>query len=343
VYGAARRPPADDFALLASNENPFDPLPSVLEVVRESSHRLNRYPEMTSVGVREALAERLAVSPDRVVVGAGSVGVLQQLLLAFAGVGEGVVFPWRSFEAYPILIGSVGATGVAVPLASNDDHDLDAMAAAIGDRTRMVLLCLPNNPTGTLPSAHAIREFIDRVPDDVLVVIDEAYVEFVGVEQRIDSIDVLRDHANVCVIRTFSKAYGLAGLRIGYAIASADVAGALRRVYLPFAVSALAQRAACASLAAESELQLRVDAVVRERARVTAAARAAGWRVPDSHANFIWLRSEDDVRRVLMDSLDEAGVLARAYPSDGVRVSIGTEHDNDRVVTALRRAAEHLP
>jgi histidinol-phosphate aminotransferase len=211
------------------------------------------------------------------------------------------------------------------------------MAAAVTDRTRVVLLCSPNNPTGVPLESVAVEAFLDRVPSSVLVVIDEAYVEYADAAGSVDSLALLRRHANVCVLRTFSKAYGLAGLRVGYAVAAAEVADGLRRSGMPFAVSALAQRAAIASLDADAaaEMRIRVAEVVAERTRVAAALRDLGWAVPDSSANFVWLRMPDPARVAVVDVLAANHILVRGYPGDGVRISLADRASNDRVLAVL--------
>jgi histidinol-phosphate aminotransferase len=213
------------------------------------------------------------------------VGVLGQIVTATAGPGDEVVHAWRSFEAYPIVVRLAGAHGAAVPLAPDGRHDLPAMAAAVTERTRLVLVCSPNNPTGPVVHADELDRLLEAVPPDVLVLIDEAYVEFVRDPKAPDALALQRARPNVVVLRTFSKAYGLAGLRVGYAVAHPAVAAALRKTALPFGVSSVAQDAAVASLAASQQLAERVAALVAERARVLDALGRQGWQLPDSHAN----------------------------------------------------------
>lgn len=314
---------------LSSNENPYPPLPSVLETVRASAATFNRYPDMFATSLTAAIADRLDVPPAHVATGTGSVGVLQQVVQSTAAGGDEVVYAWRSFEAYPIVVQISGATSVRVPLRADEHHDLDAMAAAVNDRTRLVLVCTPNNPTGTAVRRAELEAFLDRIPPDVLVVIDEAYREFVRDEEVPDALEVYRDRPNVAVLRTFSKAYGLAGLRVGFAVAHEPVAEALRKTAVPFGVSGLAQVAAAASLAAEDELLERVDALVVERSRVTAALREQGWAdVPDSEANFVWLRLGEDTERFAA-ACEQAGVVVRPFAGEGARVTIGERAAND--------------
>ncbi|MGO4585877.1 histidinol-phosphate transaminase [Arthrobacter sp. 2RAF6] len=334
-YVAGRRASTALAAALASNESHEAPLPSVLRVVREASDRINRYPDMAAAELREHIAAFLHVLPDEVVIGPGSVGVLQQLLAATCGPDDEVVFAWRSFEAYPILVSLSGATPVPVPLGADEGHDLDAMLSGITDRTKAVIVCTPNNPTGVAIDHNTLERFIAAVPPHVLVIVDEAYVEYVDAADSADTTRFFRAHANVCVLRTFSKAYGLAGLRVGFAIAHSSLAEGLRRVALPFGVSALAQQAAAASLDAATEIQQRVDAVTAERRRVLQILRESGWETPDSEANFIWLRTDERLRLNLLEAFDRADVLVRSYADDGVRITLADTATNDRVLAVL--------
>jgi histidinol-phosphate aminotransferase len=314
---------------LSSNENPYPPLPSVLEAVREAATSFNRYPDMFATGLTAAIAERFDVPASHVATGTGSVGVLQQVVQSTAAEGDEVVYAWRSFEAYPIVVQISGARSVTVPLRPDEHHDLDAMADAITDRTRLVLVCSPNNPTGTAVRRAELERFLDRVPADVLVVIDEAYREFVRDPEVPDALDVYRDRPNVAVLRTFSKAYGLAGLRVGFAVAHEPVADALRKTAVPFGVSGLAQVAATASLRAEGELLERVEALVAERARVQDALREQGWsRVPASEANFVWLRLGERTEEFAA-ACEQAGVVVRPFAGEGARVTVGEPEAND--------------
>ncbi len=321
---------------LSSNENPYPPLPSVLDAVSRECGRFNRYPDLFATGLVTALAERFAVPPAHLATGTGSVGVLQQLIQATAGPGDEVVYAWRSFEAYPIVVQISGATSVTVPLTFEERHDLDAMADAITDRTRLVLVCSPNNPTGTAVRRAELEAFLDRVPDDVLVVIDEAYREFVRDPDVPDALDVYRDRPNVAVLRTFSKAYGLAGLRVGFAVAHEPVAAALRKTAVPFGVSGVAQIAAVASLGAEDELLERVEGLVKERSRVYDALRGQGWAVPVSEANFVWLRLSDRTQEFAA-ACESAGVVVRPFGAEGARVSVGEPAANDIVLDVASR------
>jgi histidinol-phosphate aminotransferase len=313
---------------ISSNENPYPPLASVREVIEREAGSVNRYPDMFATGLVAAIAERFAVPAEHVATGTGSVGVLQQVVQSTCGDGDEVIYAWRSFEAYPIVVQISGARSVPVPLGRGAHHDLDAMAAAITDRTRLVLVCTPNNPTGPVVRQAELDRFLDRVPEDVLVVVDEAYREFVRDPDAADGIATYRERPNVCVLRTFSKAYGLAGLRVGFAVAHPPVAEALRKTAVPFGVSTLAQSAAIASLAAEGELLERVEALVAERARVSAALREQGWDLPDSQANFVWLALGEDTD-AFAAACEDAGVIVRPFAGDGVRVTIGEPEAGD--------------
>ena len=312
---------------LSSNESPYGPLPSVLGVLAEASGEIHRYPDTTAAALTGALAERFAVPAAHVAVGCGSVGVLKQIMEAVSDPGDEVVYAWRSFEAYPGLADLAHATSVPVPLR-DETHDLAALASAITPRTRLILVCNPNNPTGTVVREPELTEFIDQVPGDCLVVLDEAYREYIRDPRVPDGIDLYRDRPNVAVLRTFSKAYGLAGLRVGFLIGHEPVAEAVRKTMLTFTVSSVAQAAAIASLNAEEELLERVESVVKERDRVSGALREDGWAVPESEANFVWLRLGARTTEFSL-ACDAAGIAVRPYAGEGARVSIGTPAAND--------------
>ena len=326
---------------LASNENSYGPLPHVLARIAEAAAGINRYPDTNSQALSAALAAKFGVAAEQVVVGVGSVSLCQQLVLATAGPGDEVLFGWRSFEAYPIITTIAGAQATMVGL-SDQTYDLAAMAAAITDRTRLIFVCNPNNPTGTVVEGPALTAFLDRVPSDTLVVLDEAYREFVTDPAVLDGLTLLERYPNIIVLRTFSKAYGLAGLRVGYGVAADPaVAGAVRQTQTAFAVTHIAQEAALASLepAAEKELAGRVADLVAERDRVTAALRAAGYAPPDSQANFVWLANGPAAEGGI-DALafaagcEERGLIVRAFADSGVRVTVGNPAENDAFLAA---------
>jgi histidinol-phosphate aminotransferase len=323
---------------LSSNESPFGPLPSVVEVIAEAGSRVNRYPDNGADALIGALAERFGVPAGHVAVGCGSVGVLKQLMEAVSDPGSEVLYAWRSFEAYPPLADLAHATSVRVSL-DKETHDLVAMANAITPRTRLILVCNPNNPTGTVVREQELTDFLDQVPADCLVVLDEAYREYIRDPGVPDGIDLYRDRPNVAVLRTFSKAYGLAGLRVGFLIGHEAVAEAVRKTMLPFTVSSVAQAAAIASLNAENELLERVESVVKERDRVSATLRTDGWTVPETEANFVWLRLGDHTT-AFAGACEAAAISVRPFAGEGARISIGTSAANDAFL-AMASAFPH--
>jgi histidinol-phosphate aminotransferase len=323
---------------LSSNENPYPPLPGVLEAIAAASREIHRYPDMYATELTEAIAEMHGVTASAVVAGNGSVAVLAHVLAAVCESGDEVIFPWRSFEAYPILTAIAGASAVKVPLTADGRHDLAAMLAAITDRTRAIALCTPNNPTGPALRAAEARAFLAQVPPSVLVMVDEAYIEFVRDPDAADGPTLLMDYPNVVVLRTFSKAYGLAGLRVGYALAVPRLAAGIRAASTPFGVSGVAQVAAVASLAAREELFDRVQTIAAERDRVTAALADLGREVPDAQGNFVWLALGDRTLE-LAQRAQARGVLVRPFVGEGVRVSIGEPEANDAFLRVVREWA----
>lgn len=320
---------------LSSNENPFPPLPGVEAAIADAAGAINEYPDFGNARLLQALANRLGVDADAITVGTGSVAVLAQMLTAMAGTGDEVVMPWRSFEAYPILVQLTGAIQVRVPLRADHTHDIDAMLAAVTDRTKLVLVCTPNNPTGTVVKRAELLHLLDGVPADVLVVVDEAYVEFVRDADAPDALDLALSRPNVVVLRTFSKAYGLAGARVGYGVGSTQLINELRKAQLPFGVTAMAEQAAVAALGSERELLRRVDVLVAERDRVQQLLASLPYEVPESQGNFVWLPLGDRAS-AFAHACEEGGVVVRPFDGDGVRVTIGETAANDRWLAALR-------
>lgn len=302
--------------------------------------QINLYADHRATELREVLAQLLAVDVEQVTVGAGSAGILQQLLLAYCDCGDEVAMCWPSFEAYPVFAMLVEAEQIRVPLR-DETFDLPALAAALTSRTKVVFITNPNNPTGTIVSTDEIQAFLAAAPRDCLVVLDEAYAEFVTDERVTDSTQLLADHDNLVVTRTFSKAHGLAGLRVGYAIGHRDVIAMIDRTLVPFAVNGLAQRAAIASVAAHDEMEERVAGVVAERSRVADALRTEGWSVPDPQGNFVWL-PVTGAAAMLGTELERAGVVTRAFPDIGIRVTVSDRAANDRFLAALGRASTVL-
>jgi histidinol-phosphate aminotransferase len=315
--------------VLASNESPYGLLPSVAAVLAEHANGVSRYPDMGATRLLDALAVHHGVDSSRIAVGAGSVEVVGQIAAAAVDAGDEVVFGWRAFEAYPIITAVAGGTAVRVPLDNRHVHDVDAMVAAVTDRTRLAILCNPNNPTSTAVGRDELLRLADGVPSDVVLVIDEAYREYVDPVAVPDALELLGDRPNVVVTRTFSKAYALAGLRVGYAIAAPDVAAAIRKCQVPFSVSALAQEAAIAALGDVDEVRRRAALTVAERTRVAAALRGAGYDVPGSQANFVWMPLGERSAEFAAECA-AAGILVRPFAGEGVRVTIGLDTENDR-------------
>lgn len=315
---------------LASNETTFPPLPSVAKAIAEAAEVVNRYPDNAAIELRTAIAEFHGVALENVAAGCGSVAICQELVqITCLAPTDEVLFAWRSFEAYPIVTRVAGAKAVQVPLDSEFTHDLDALAAAVTPNTRVVFVCNPNNPTGTALGQAELARFLDLVPSDVLVVIDEAYYEYLRLPDQPNGVELGRTRPNVLVLRTFSKAYGLAGLRVGYAVGDPAVITALMKVHIPFSVNRLAQAAAIASLEARHELLERTNAVVAERNRMRDALLAVGYRVPSSESNFIWLPLGEQ-SAAYGEASAAAGVLIRPYGADGVRITAGDSHENDQ-------------
>ncbi|MCW2640643.1 MAG: histidinol-phosphate aminotransferase [Dactylosporangium sp.] len=322
---------------LASNEVPYGPLPGVVEAIADAATGVHRYPDMGVVALRETLAERYGVDPDRIATGCGSVALAEHLARVTCLPGDEMLYSWRSFEAYPIIAATTAAASLRVPNTAEHAHDLPAMAAAITDKTRLVLVCNPNNPTGTAVRGAELDAFLDAVPENVLVVLDEAYREFVTDASVPDGLAVAGDRPNVVVLRTLSKAWGLAGLRIGFLVAAPEVAAAVRKVVTPFSTSSAAQAAALAALRASDEMQRRADQVVAERERLLPALRKLCAEVPESQANFVWLPLGDRSLEFAA-ACERAGVIVRPFAGDGVRVTIGTPEENDQFLSAAEAA-----
>ena len=326
---------------LASNEVPFPMLAQVSAAITaalddsDPAAGIHRYPDNGATALVAELATELRVDQDRVVTGCGSVALCQQLIQAVAGPGDEIIFGWRSFEAYPIVTGIVGAVPVRVPVTGQHRLDLPAMAAAVTPATRLMFVCTPNNPTGTAVTRAELETLLDAVPDRVLVVVDEAYREFDTGPDSPDGVEIAGRRSNVVALRTLSKAYGLAGLRVGYAVGDPQTVVALRKVAIPFAVTSLAQTAAVAALQARPELEPRWAQVIAERGRVSAILRDADFEVPESQGNFVWLplglRSAE-----FADHCERHGVIVRAFADEhgGVRITIGRPAENDTFLAA---------
>ncbi|MEV6347154.1 histidinol-phosphate transaminase [Actinoplanes sp. NPDC051851] len=316
---------------LSANESPHEPLPGISRAITEAAGAVNRYPDPGCHRLTRALARARGVDPGAVLVGAGSVALLQALFHAIAEPGAEVVHGWPSFELYPSLAALAGVASVPVPLRDGA-FDLPAIGGRISTRTRMVLLCSPNNPTGGVISADALRGFLARVPPRCLVVLDEAYHEYVRDPAACNGVEFV-SRPQLVVLRTFSKAYGLAGLRVGYLLGAPGVVSLLRKALTVYEVSAVAQAAAVAALSLQDELLERVAQTVGERRRTRDGLLAAGYSVPDSQANFLWLplsrRAAD-----FGEWCRSRSIAVRVFPGEGVRVTIGRPHDNDALLSA---------
>ncbi|AYG05325.1 aminotransferase class I/II-fold pyridoxal phosphate-dependent enzyme [Gryllotalpicola protaetiae] len=329
AYSQGRSPSPDGFKL-SSNENPYPALPGVLEAA--AAHvEINRYPDGAAVALRTRLADRYGVEFSEVIVGAGSSSLLQQLFLAAAGRGDEIVYAWRSFEAYPGFVTITGATSAHVPLTDALEHDLPALAAAVTERTRVVVVCSPNNPTGPAVSADAFEAFMRAVPAEVLVVLDEAYQEFVTDPLAVDGEKLIGEYPNLVITRTFSKAYGLAGLRVGYAIGPARLLAAARATAIPFAVTELGFAAALASLDRKPLLDERVAEIVVRRDRLRGELIEQGWAVPSAQGNFVWLPTGEHTTAAA-DAFFDADIAVRPFADEGIRISIGEEESIERIL-----------
>jgi histidinol-phosphate aminotransferase len=292
--------------------------------------QVNRYPEFLPEQLPRIIGERVGVGPDRVVVGPGATGVAMQVMQAFIGPDEEMVFGTPTFDGYPIMARIAGVRTSTVALDGLGRQDLWAMVRAIGPRTRVVVVCRPHNPTGTLISAGELRAFLSAVPRRVVVVLDEAYVEFLHPADTVDVLALQRRYPNVIVLRTFSKAFGLAGLRVGYGIAVPELARRVRHRQIPFAMNAAAVAAVRASYAAEGELRERVAAINTEREQLAATLRRVGVAVPESHANFLYLDGP-----AIAPALRRAGIVAKSYPNGSARIAVGDPDAGRAVVAAL--------
>ncbi|WP_150308062.1 aminotransferase class I/II-fold pyridoxal phosphate-dependent enzyme [Planctomonas psychrotolerans] len=320
----------------SSNESAFPPPPAVVDAATAAIAAGNRYPAIHATDLLAALSAFTGRDSAEIATADGSLSLLQHLLGAFVRPDSSVVYAWRSYEAYPIAIALAGGRGRPVPLTAAHEHDLDAMADAVDDTTTAVILCNPNNPTGTAFGRRELERFLDAVPTSTLVIYDEAYRDFVD-PARIDpfeATDLLAAHPNLVVLRTFSKVYSLAGLRVGYLVADEAVAGAVRRVLPPFPLSAVAVAAAIAALG-EDDFRVRVArAVLRERDLVTTALSNGGYDVVPSSGNFVWLPI-GDAAVPLQHALRECGIAIRAFPGEGARISVGEAGLADALAEAL--------
>lgn len=326
---------------LSSNENPFDPIPAVVAAIAASS-AVNRYPDASGLELRARLAERFGVRVEEVHLGAGSVSILAQLIQAAAGAGDEVIYSWRSFEAYPLLVTVAGATSVQVPNSADHRHDLPAMLLAITARTRVIIVCSPNNPTGAAVTVIEFAEFMAAVPNNILVILDEAYIEFVTDASVVNGMQVIARYPNLVTTRTFSKAYGLAGLRIGYAVGRQYILDAARATAIPLSVTEISQRAAVVSLDYDELLLERVHSLALLRDQVWDSLVGQGWSVPRPHGNFVWLPTGPATGAAL-EVFSAAGIVVRDLGSDGIRVTIAETQSVDKLLSAAAEVVGTLP
>ncbi|MCY4175878.1 MAG: histidinol-phosphate transaminase [Acidimicrobiaceae bacterium] len=325
---------------LTSNENPYPPPSVVVEAAARACRTSNLYCDHSATELRETLAQRLGLAADQVTVGAGSAALLYQLAKALVDPGDEVISPWISFEAYPIAVRLMAGALVRVPLDGDHAFDLEAVAEAVTPRTKLVLLANPNNPTGTALPCSALARLVENIPGDVIVLIDEAYREFADPVLGDPVADLLPRFDNVAVARTFSKAYGLAGLRVGYMMAHRRVVAATDKCAVPFSVSGAAQAAALAALSddAAEELDGQVAAIKAERSRLASNLAADGWDIPEPQGNFVWLALGERSSEVCL-GLERRGVVVRPFPGAGIRVTVGAPAQNDRFLAALSEVA----
>jgi histidinol-phosphate aminotransferase len=332
----------EEIALLASNESPDPPIPEVVDAIQASLATVNRYPDPTNAELRARLADRYGVPASRIAIGNGSCDILLAAGQALLEPGAEVVFAWPSFSVYPHLAAASEATQITVPLDADDRHDLDAMAAEVTAATRLVIVCNPNNPTSTAVSLERVAAFLDAVPRHVCVIVDEAYCEFSLLEDPDASLALLGRHPNLVLLRTFSKVYGLCGLRVGFALCGAeDFPTAVNQVRQPFFCNAAAQAGALEALRHQDEVARRVERAVAGRLQLTDGLSEMGLRVADSQANFVWVHLPEDVdEREVIKGLTKLGVLVRAGAALGrenaLRITCGTEQENERFLSALR-------
>lgn len=335
-YVPGKKSSDPDVIKLASNEVPFPALPQVQAVIAAAAGGLNRYPDMSAAALVAAIAQFHEWPDTGIAVGNGSTALIEKIIEAVVIPGGEVVIPWRSFEAYPIAIQEAGGVAVHVPLQRNGAHDLRAMRQAITGNTRLVMVCSPNNPTGNALTHTELSAFLNDIPASIPVVLDEAYIDFVAMDDPVDSMDLLREHANLIVLRTFSKAYGLAGLRCGYALTCAPMAAGIRAIATPFGVSVLAQAAACAALRSQHLVRAQVQTITEERQKLLAALAAQGWEVPESQANFVWFAFGNRSAR-FEELCAEAKITVRRFGEEGVRVSIAEPEGSLRLLKALEQ------
>jgi histidinol-phosphate aminotransferase len=332
----AALPDAVDPFALSLNENPFPPLPAVRSALIRSVGAANRYPEFLPERLRHLIAAHIGMPAERVVLGAGATGVVLQALQALTAPGDTMVMASPTFDGYPIVAQMARLRPSLVPLDERGHNDLDALADAAA-QARVVVVCRPHNPTGTIEPTAAVLRFLRRVPRDTVVLLDEAYIEFTAAEHRFDLAALVARFPNVVVVRTFSKAYGLAGLRIGYAVASAELAGMLWSQQLPFGIAITSLLAVAASYAAEDELLRRIRLITAERRKLRMRLSALGIHTTDAHANFMYLPSRRQCRP-WREVFGDSGPRVRYYADGGARITVGSRASTTAVLSALGKA-----
>jgi histidinol-phosphate aminotransferase len=330
---------AGDIAQLASNESPFEPHPEVVEAIRAAATAMHRYPDPDATLLRRRIAERYETEPGRIALGNGSCEILLAAAEALCEPGAEIVYAWPSFSMYPYLPALTGAREIRVALAEGDVHDLDAMRTEVTAATQIVLVCNPNNPTGTHLPAAEIGEFCEGIPDHVTIVLDEAYVEFQTNDDPDATLDLLADFPNLVILRTFSKVYGLAGLRVGFAIGSAKFRAAIDAVRQPFSVNALAQAAAVEAIRHQDDVERRVERTLVERVRVEAGLHEIGLETAETQTNFSWIDLGGADEAEIVAGLAENSIAVRPGAALGgpghIRVSYGRPEEDDRFLAAI--------
>lgn len=320
---------------LASNENPLPPVASVQEAIVQAAAGINRYPDHRAVALRERLAQWLEVGIDQVLLGCGSSGLLQQLIHTYVDPGDEVVYPWRSFEVYPVFTQLANGVGIQVPLTDTYEFDLGAIVKAVSERTKLVILATPNNPTGTAVTTDSLAEMMSSISEDTIVILDEAYREFADPALGDSVRDLVPRFSNILVTRTFSKAHGLAAIRVGYGIGHPEVVSSVDKTLLPFSVNGLAQAAAFAAMDAHDEIALQVQEIIEERDRVQVELADIGLMIPRPQGNFLYLPLGERSDEIYL-KLEQYGVVTRPFSGEGIRVTIGTKIQNDRFLESFR-------
>jgi histidinol-phosphate aminotransferase len=338
---ARARAETADAVKLASNESPFPPHPDVVEAIARAAAEVNRYPDPEARELRREIANRHDTDPARIAVSNGSCEILLAAALALCEPGDEILYAWPSFSMYPYLPALTGAREIRVPLGEGDALDLDAMATEVTAATQLLIVCNPNNPTATHHPVGEIGAFLEKVPARVTVILDEAYIEFQTNDDPDSSLDLLKDFPNLVVLRTFSKCYGLAGLRLGYALGSSNFRAAVDAVRQPFSVNALAQAAGAEAILHQDDVLVRIESTVVERIRLQEGVRELGLWVSESQANFSWIDLGDNDEAEVLAGFSAADIAVRAGAPLGdpghIRVSYGTEDEDGRFLAALAR------